>query len=66
MSYFTINSFNLLLLHKYIASSWGHVKIVKKLLVNEANIEAEDNIGWTPLIHGKDFKRLFVMCEYFY
>ena len=34
------------------ATETGHIEIVKELLTRNANIEAKDENGWTPLMIG--------------
>jgi ankyrin repeat protein len=47
-----LNHFKLFIYFLFIASSNGHIEVVKELLDSGANIEEKDNLGWTPLIWG--------------
>ena len=53
---FWVNSFTIFfstkIINLYSASRLGHIEIVRDLLDKDANIEAKDNYGKTPLIHG--------------
>ena len=58
MFFFNIRSFIYFFL--YIASSNGHHEVVKELLRNNANIEATDKNGFTPLFCGIFLNELFI------
>jgi ankyrin repeat protein len=51
-----------------IASSYGHIEVVKELLDRGANIEGKDKLGHTPLIEGLFLQLLnhFKRFIYFY
>ena len=46
------NHFKWFIYFLFIASSNGHIEVVKELLDRGANIEEKDNDGYTPLIYG--------------
>jgi ankyrin repeat protein len=50
----------------YIAASIGHEKLVKELLYHNAEIEAKDNYGNTPLILGILLYYLWILINELY
>ena len=59
-----LNQFKLFIYFLFIASSNGHIEVVKELLNRGANIEEKDNDGTTPLIYGI-FLQLFNHFKWF-
>ena len=57
---FKINLYSHIILFLFIASCNGHILEVKELLNKNANIEAKDEDGNTPLIWGMFLNELFI------
>ena len=57
---FKIDLYSHIILFLFIASCNGHILEVKELLNKNANIEAKDEDGNTPLIWGMFLNELFI------
>ena len=61
---FKMDLYSQIILFLFIASRNGHFEIVKELLNRNANIEAKDKDGHTPLICGIFLNELFIFNSF--
>jgi ankyrin repeat protein len=55
--------FNFLIFFHFVASSKGNIEVIKELLKFNADIDAKDRFGFTPLIWGL-FLNYFIKLNY--
>ncbi len=60
-----LNHFKWFIYFLFIASSYGHIEVVKELLDRGANIEEKDKYGRTPLIYGLFLNNSIILNDSF-